>query len=231
MQNFSLPHDHGKSDSVEHLMERLGDEERFSRASELFDLLSDTARVRIFWLLSHREECVINISALLNMSSPAVCHHLAKLKDRSVIESRRDGKEVYYRTADTESARLLHATIEKIMEIECPSSDHTHAHSNEEIISEIHDHMLTHMNERITIEKLSKSFHINPTTLKSEFKKKYGDSIASHVNEHRMERAAELLKNTDKSIGDIASEVGFSGQSRFTSAFKKHFGKTPSEYR
>ena len=63
---------------------------------------------------------MINISALVDMSSPAVSHHLRLLKSSGLIVSRRVGKEVYYRAADTEAARLLHHMIEKLVEITCP---------------------------------------------------------------------------------------------------------------
>lgn len=88
--------------------------------SDVFKQLSDSSRLRIFWLLCHREECVINISALVDMSSPAVSHHLRQLKASGLIVSRREGKEVYYKASSSEGSQLLHQTIEKIMEISCP---------------------------------------------------------------------------------------------------------------
>ena len=88
--------------------------------TDIFKLLDDTSRVRIFWLLCHCEECVINISALVEMTSPAVSHHLRQLKAGGLIVGRREGKEVYYRAADTEQSRLLHQAIENMMEISCP---------------------------------------------------------------------------------------------------------------
>ena len=54
------------------------------------------------------------------MSSPAVSHHLRQLRTAGLIESRRDGKEVFYRAAATETARLLHRVIEQTMRIVCP---------------------------------------------------------------------------------------------------------------
>ena len=82
--------------------------------------MDDSSRLRIFWLLCHCEECVINISAMVEMTSPAVSHHLRQLKDRGLIVSRREGKEVYYKAAETEQSVLLHQVIEKIMKISCP---------------------------------------------------------------------------------------------------------------
>ena len=83
---------------------------------------SDASRIRIFWLLCHCEECVQNISALMEMSSPAVSHHLRGLKDNGLIVSRRVGKEVFYKAADTDQSRLLHIMIEKVMAISCPET-------------------------------------------------------------------------------------------------------------
>lgn len=74
-----------------------------------------------FWLLCHCEECVINLSAMVDMSSPAVSHHLKQLKSAGLIVSRREGKEVYYRAADTEPARQFHHMIEWLVKIACPS--------------------------------------------------------------------------------------------------------------
>ena len=94
----------------------------FQTLSDIFRLLGDGSRLRIFWILCHCEECVINISAMMDMSSPAVSHHLKALKAARLIVSRRDGKEVYYQAADTEQASFLHHMIEDLLEITCPGS-------------------------------------------------------------------------------------------------------------
>lgn len=118
MSHMPLPHDHGQH--IESAPEQMPEVGAFQAVSEVFRQLGDSSRVRIFWLLCHYEECVINISALVDMSSPAVSHHLRLLKSSGLIVSRRVGKEVYYRAADTEAARLLHHMIEKLVEITCP---------------------------------------------------------------------------------------------------------------
>ena len=99
------------------------------------------------------------------------------------------------------------------------------------IIREIHDQLTRHMEQRITIEELSRKYLINPTTLKTAFKSIYGTSIAAHIKEHRMEQAAKMLKETDKSIAEIARAVGYDSQSKFTAAFKTYFKVLPKEYR
>ena len=120
MTGICLPHDHTHSRQAARLSGQLERTEDFQTVSEVFKQLSDSSRVRIFWLLCHCEECVINISALIDMSSPAVSHHLRQLKNSGLVVSRREGKEVYYKAADTEESHLLHRTIERIMTMTCP---------------------------------------------------------------------------------------------------------------
>jgi len=112
-----LPHNHGEKAAILEQLQLAGD---FQAAAEVFKQLGDTTRIRIFWLLCHCEECVVNISAMLGMSSPAVSHHLRALRSSGLIISRRDGKEVYYRAADTPLSSLVHQMIEQVMEIACP---------------------------------------------------------------------------------------------------------------
>ena len=122
MHKTNLPHHHGKEGEIAFIQEQLKNVDNFQAVADVFKQLGDTTRIRIFWLLCHREECVINISALLDMSSPAISHHLRPLRNTGLIISRRIGKEVYYHAADTEQARLLHQMIEQVMEITCPKN-------------------------------------------------------------------------------------------------------------
>ncbi len=120
MEQEYLPHDHGQE--IENILSDMPQTQDFQTVSDIFKQLGDPSRTRIFWLLCHCEECVINISAIVGMSSPAVSHHLKLLKASGLIVSRRDGKEVYYKAADTQAAQLLHHMIEKLVEITCPLS-------------------------------------------------------------------------------------------------------------
>lgn len=118
MSEKKLPHDHGR-DSV-HYLDHMPTQEGFAAVAEVYKLLGDASRCHIFWLLCHCEECVINIAAMVEMSSPAVSHHLKQLRAGGLIVSRREGKEVYYRAADTEAAVLLHHMIEQVVHLTCP---------------------------------------------------------------------------------------------------------------
>lgn len=100
-----------------------------------------------------------------------------------------------------------------------------------ELIRKIHDQLTNHIDQHFTIESLAKQYLMNPTTLKTVFKAVYGNSVAAHTREHRMERAAELLLETGDSISRIAQAVGYGNQSKFTAAFKEYYQVLPTEYR
>lgn len=100
-----------------------------------------------------------------------------------------------------------------------------------EIIRQIHDHLTEHLDQRFSIQCLSRQYLMNPTTLKNLFKAVYGTSIAAHIREHRMAYAARLLRSSELSIADIAQKVGYDSQSRFSSAFREQYHLLPKEYR
>ena len=72
MKNTTLPHEHEVQNNLESIESALIQIDRFETIADIFKKLSDTSRIRIFWLLCHTEQCVINISAMMDMSSPAV---------------------------------------------------------------------------------------------------------------------------------------------------------------
>ena len=104
-------------------------------------------------------------------------------------------------------------------------------HSNDTLAEEIHEYLNSHLDQHITIESLAKQFCVNPTTIKTVFRNTFGNSVAAHTREHRMERASELLLSTDYSLGEIAQMVGYQSQSKFTKAFRETYGILPKDYR
>ena len=231
MSNQKLPHDHGCIPRG--LQVGMPKGERFELAAEVFKMMSDGTRIQVFWLLCHCEECVVNISALLDMSSPAVFHHLKLLKTSGLVVSRREGKEVYYTAAKTPRAQALHEMIERIQELSCPGEEDVAnpVDSNVRTVNRVHDFLIQNMQTRFSIEELALKFHINQTTLKTTFKTVFGKPIAAYMKEYRIKQAKELLIHSEDSIAQIAQAVGYENQSKFTRAFKEEAGVLPSVYR
>lgn len=227
MHHHDLPHaHHGHSHT---LLEHLPAEDDFSAIAELFRLLGDSSRLRLFWILCHCEECVVNLAAMMEMSSPALSHHLRQLRDSGLIVSRRAGKEVHYRAASTPSAELLHHMMEEMSHVVCPSSTQEKPTSGR--IREIHDLLVSDLSRRHTIEALSKQFYMDSSTLKREFRQVYGLPIATYLKQYRIQKATELLTSTDLGIAAVAAQVGYETQSKFSAAFKQATGLSPLAYR
>lgn len=114
-----IPHQHNSN--INHILTEMPAPPYFDEASAVFQQFSDSSRLRVFWLLCHTEECVSNIAAAVGMSNAAVSHHLKSLRLHNLISNRREGKEIYYRLADTELAALAHQIVDDFFRLSCPA--------------------------------------------------------------------------------------------------------------
>lgn len=68
--------------------------------AELFKVFGDSTRIRILFVLFEAEVCVCNLAKVLNMTQSAISHQLRILKANKLVNSRREGKSVFYSLAD-----------------------------------------------------------------------------------------------------------------------------------
>jgi DNA-binding transcriptional ArsR family regulator len=113
---------HNHSDNLETLLKDMPSYDDAVIPAELFSILSDPTRIRILWLLCHTTECVLDIGLAINMSSPAVSHHLKLLKSYNIITSKKVGKEMQYTLADNKHAHLIHEMLDKMFDFSCPKT-------------------------------------------------------------------------------------------------------------
>ena len=92
------------------------------------------------------------------------------------------------------------------------------------------DIILNNLNNPPTISKLSLMIGINQCYLKKGFKELFGTTVYDFIQEQRMLKAKFLLTTTELTISQIADVIGFSTNSNFSSAFKKHTGVYPREF-
>jgi AraC-like DNA-binding protein len=82
------------------------------------------------------------------------------------------------------------------------------------------------------LKKISSDLELNPSYLSREFSKYFEDlNFGEYVRKLRIEKAINLIQNSNYTLTEIAYMTGFSDQSHFTRIFKLHTGKNPSSYR
>jgi AraC-like DNA-binding protein len=85
--------------------------------------------------------------------------------------------------------------------------------------------------EPLGVEEMAAAAGLSRAHFSREFRRAFGESPYSYLLTRRLERAAALLRNTDRSVAEICLDVGLTSVGSFTTSFKRNFGKTPTEYR
>jgi len=85
--------------------------------------------------------------------------------------------------------------------------------------------------EPLTVADLARAAGLSPWHFSREFRHSFGESPHQYLLTRRMERAAALLRTTDRPVTDICFLVGLRSIGSFTSSFSRTFGKSPTAYR
>lgn len=100
-----------------------------------------------------------------------------------------------------------------------------------ETIQQVIKYLHTHYKQKIKLEDLTSTFHVNKTTLNEQFKQATGLSLIAYLSKIRMQMAESLLRNTRVPIAEIMERIGINDDAHFLRSFRKHAGCSPSEYR
>lgn len=92
------------------------------------------------------------------------------------------------------------------------------------------DIMISDIKNPPSLTELSKMVGVNRTTLSQCFRRVYGVTIFDFLRTFRLEESRRLLQTGNRSVTQVAYEVGYSHQKTFSREFKKYFGGTPSGY-
>jgi AraC-like DNA-binding protein len=85
--------------------------------------------------------------------------------------------------------------------------------------------------DELDVPALARAAHLSPAHFSREFRRAFGESPHQYLLMRRLERAAAVLRNTDRSVADICATVGFRSLGSFTTTFTRTFGVSPTAYR
>jgi AraC-like DNA-binding protein len=85
--------------------------------------------------------------------------------------------------------------------------------------------------EPLGVDDLAAAAGLSRAHFSREFRRAFGESPHGYLLTRRLERAAALLRNTDRNVAEVCLDVGLTSVGSFTTSFKRTFGKTPTAYR
>ena len=107
---------HAHADAVARVRGKMPNDAQLMDLSELFRTFGDSTRIRILYALHESELCVCDLASLLGMTVSAISHQLRILRAAKLVDSRREGKTVFYRLADDHVHTVLGQGMEHILE-------------------------------------------------------------------------------------------------------------------
>ena len=103
-------------EALEKCRRHMVSEQEYDDMSLIFDMFSDSTRLKIMNALFTHELCVGDIAILLEMSQSAVSHQLASLKKTKLVRTHKIGKRVYYSMADEHIKNIYRMAYEHVIE-------------------------------------------------------------------------------------------------------------------
>jgi AraC-like DNA-binding protein len=85
--------------------------------------------------------------------------------------------------------------------------------------------------ERLDVDDLARAARLSRAHFSREFRRAFGEPPHAYLLTRRLERAAALLRSTDRSVADICFSVGLQSVGSFTTSFTRTYGVSPTAYR
>ncbi|MDD6175608.1 MAG: helix-turn-helix transcriptional regulator [Firmicutes bacterium] len=112
------------------------------------------------------------------------------------------------------------------------ASNSNYQEKNEKLVESIEEYAKLNLSDPgLSLKSLSQNFGLSTTYLGKIFKSIRGVSFSAYVTQCRLERSCAALRETNRTVSEIAEQVGFSNSTYFTTVFKNAYGVTPSAYR
>lgn len=99
------------------------------------------------------------------------------------------------------------------------------------LVAEALRYMWDHLDWPLTVDQVARTSDVSRSTLERAFRRYLGRGVNAELRRKRLERAAELLRGTQRSVAEVAEASGFGSRDYLHRAFHAAFGATPAAYR
>lgn len=98
-------------------------------------------------------------------------------------------------------------------------------------IETVKSYIHSHYSEELGAQQLADMVYLAPSYLSSLFKKETGQNLSKYIKQYRMEKAKEMLEDTNMKIVNISEKVGYPNVSYFCQSFREYYGVSPQKFR
>ena len=189
-----------------------------ARAPDCLSCFLEDVEVRPSALI---EKFCADAACFVTRSSQGVAHIFSELY--SVPEGIRKG---YFKVKILELLLFLSA-----FPMQAAQPQHSYPQSQVQLAEQIGAYLLENTERRLTVAELAQRFGASATLINSSFRGVYGMSPAAFLRAQKMHGAARLLRQTDRTVLDIAGQFGYDNGSKFAKAFRDVIGVSPNAYR
>ena len=159
-----------------------------------------------------------------------VCANLIEILFQGLPEQQamiaRKVEEIYQCISFEEIEKILWNILE-LLEKRLKMQQDSPKHMTAIVEKYIHEHYM----EVLSLDILAEKVYLTPHYLSTIFSQEKGIGINKYIKNIRMEKAKELLRNTNMKVSDICRETGYSNLSYFCKTFRNEYGVTPEKYR
>ena len=121
--------------------------------------------------------------------------------------------------------------VDELIDYACDLNRSGIKHPHEDIVRNVNRYIAEHFSETgLSVAQISRHFYFSSAYLPRIYREHTGEKLLDYINKVRTQCACELLRDTDKSIKEIAIKTGFASSTVFIKAFKKYQGVTPGQY-
>lgn len=142
-----------------------------------------------------------------------------------------DKSAVFSRLSIIESVPCMEQTIRGVVLALAEAMSGLENDKHEALVQQVRNLIETEYAGPLTIEYLAEKVFMSPNYLRTIFKEKTGSTVLEYMTQVRLDRAAQLLRESPMKVNEIAAKVGYENASHFCAVFLKKKGLTPNEYR